>query len=296
MRRNEYSLPRSFLGFLLSCYSCVASPSGEKWLSAVPDETPLTQIHFPGTHNSAALHEPFPGTAKCQNLTIEEQLKVGVRFFDLRCRHQNDRFHLHHGPIPQNLSFGSLQETLARFLTRNPKECLLVSIQETAKPGKNSRSFAETLLDYQAKEPKLWSPQNQLSKLKKNRGKVILIRRFPGKETLGIDATDWKCQGIHASAHFLIQDRFKLNGPKNKWSAMEALWKQAPRYPKLLPLNFASGYQTNQLGIPNIPAISTPINLQLKDKLTKLPSPPPAVIILDFVDSELAKTIYKMNF
>ena len=270
--------------------------AAKNWLAGVEDQTPLQQLHLPGTHNSAALYEPLPGIAKCQDLTIEQQLQAGVRFLDIRCRHHDDQFSLYHGAISQKQSFATLQETLLEFLSKNASEFILVSIQETAKPHQNTRSFEKTFLRYQAEAPKLWSSATQLPRLADARGKALLVRRFPSQKALGIDATNWRGQGVHPSRHFLIQDKFKLNHPDKKWAALQALWKKAPQHPKLLSLNFASGYQPNKLGIPNITAISNAINPLLKARLSEAPPLPPGVLILDFIDSELAQAILRLNF
>lgn len=275
---------------LLSLQESTAQ-TGKDWLTKISGDTPLQKIHLPGTHNSAALLEPLPGVAKCQELSIEEQLSAGVRFLDLRCRHHDNQFSLYHGPVPQDQTFAEVQQTLIKFLAENPGECLLVSIQETAKPHQNSRSFQKTFTSYQTQAPKLWSTETTLPRLSEARGQAVLIRRFASKKALGIDATHWNSRGIHATPHFLIQDQFKLTIPKDKWTALQTLWKKTPQHPKLLPLNFASGYQPNQLGIPNITAISNEINPLLKKRLSQAPAPSPGVLILDFITPELSQAI-----
>ena len=59
------------------------------WMSAVNDSLKLSAISIPGTHDSGARYDPplLSGTAKCQDLTIREQLNAGTRFLDIRCRH-----------------------------------------------------------------------------------------------------------------------------------------------------------------------------------------------------------------
>ena len=280
----------------LICVPCAAESSGQDWLSRLPDKTLLHQIHLPGTHNSAALLEPLPGTAKCQSLTIEEQLNAGIRFLDIRCRHQNSGFSLHHGFVDQKQTFAQLQQTLADFLTQNPSEAIVVSIQETSKPDNNSRSFAETFLSYQAKKPKLWLYKTRLPSLKEVRGKAILLRRFRSEQSLGIDATNWHNKGGHPNNLLVLQDGFKVKKLENKWLLMKQLWLKASDHPNKLALNFASGYQSNKLGIPNITSVSNFINPRLEKHLAANPSLPPSIIILDFITPDLSKAIFSLNF
>src|SRR5688500_16988143 len=57
------------------------------WMGSLPDATNVAQLSIPGTHDSGARTEPVGGTAKCQNLSIADQLTAGVRYLDIRCRH-----------------------------------------------------------------------------------------------------------------------------------------------------------------------------------------------------------------
>ena len=269
-------------------------PKASQWLSAVPDQTPLTRLHLPGTHNSAALFEPLAGTARCQSLTIQEQLEAGVRFLDIRCRHQDDRFALYHGIVSQKQSFEELQETLSLFLTQNPTEFVLVSIQETAKPSKNTRSFEKTAVDYFSQQEALWHLDNKLPSLGQVRGKALLLRRFPAQHNVGIDATHWGHRGTHLGKQLLIQDQFQLSNKDQKWGLVAKLWQDSLKHPDHLSLNFTSGYLKNSLGLPNITAISNEVNPRLLTYLAKTPIPP-GILILDFIDPELSRAIFRLN-
>ncbi|MBN2842929.1 MAG: hypothetical protein JXM68_07555, partial [Sedimentisphaerales bacterium] len=66
-----------FTLLLLVCSSLYAA--GNNWMAAQKDISLLSQLSIPGTHDSGARFEPIGGTAKCQNLTIAEQLAIGVR-------------------------------------------------------------------------------------------------------------------------------------------------------------------------------------------------------------------------
>ena len=298
----NFHLPLFFLNLFFTTFLTAAEPSdrveleNHNWLSHLPNKAPLQSLHIPGTHNSAALLEPLQGTAQCQVLTIAQQLEAGVRFLDIRCRHQADRFALYHGPIDQKQTFAQCQQTIAKFLTSNPREFVIVSIQETAKPRDNTRSFQETVRFYQKEAAELWSPTTRLPKLGQVRGKAILLRRFASKQPHGISATNWRSRGVHASETLLIQDQFKSKDLTGKWNQIQRLWKKTPQHPHLLPLNFTSGYQSNRLGLPNITAVSNGINPRLQKRLTALPAPPPGVLVIDFITPKLSQTILQLNF
>ena len=97
--------------------------AGERpdWLSDVPDDRKINSLSLPGTHETCA---QYGGPAcACQDLTLMEQLQAGVRIFDIRCRHVNDVFMIHHGIIYQHLSFGTgVRDVMIEFLKEHPRE------------------------------------------------------------------------------------------------------------------------------------------------------------------------------
>lgn len=60
--------------------------TGANWMSGISDDTYLSDISIPGTHDSGSrIVDSYASTwAKCQNLTITEQLNIGVRYLDMR--------------------------------------------------------------------------------------------------------------------------------------------------------------------------------------------------------------------
>ena len=267
-------------------------------MSRISDEVRLSSLTIPGTHNSAALREPLAGTAKCQSLTLSEQLAAGVRFFDLRCCHQQDEFHIYHGPISQNLSFEAVLQTMRSFLRKHPRESLIVSIKQEHRPQGNSRSFSETLQAYIEQQPQAWYREAAIPRLGDVRGKMVLLSRFQAAGPMGIPATDWGHDGRHEGTTLFVQDRFEIPDAETKWKiirrALEDSLKESNR--DRLHLHFTSGYRSGPLGMPNITAISTPINQRLNNYLKKAPHRRHGCLVLDFITPDLAQAIYQLNF
>ena len=61
-------------------------PKMENWMSKIPDEKKIILINIPGSHDSTAYNMHCLGSvfAKTQHLDIQQQLKIGVRQFDIR--------------------------------------------------------------------------------------------------------------------------------------------------------------------------------------------------------------------
>src|SRR5688500_6812528 len=100
------------------------------WMGSLSGSSLLSQFSIPGTHNSAARFEPFAGTAKCQNLTNSEQLNIGIRFLDIRCRHLDNCFTIHHGSVYQNINFDHVLNSCIEFLNSNPAETIVMIVKE----------------------------------------------------------------------------------------------------------------------------------------------------------------------
>ena len=47
----------------------------ENWMARIGDDRLISDLSIPGTHDSAARYEKVDGTAKCQTLSLDDQLK-----------------------------------------------------------------------------------------------------------------------------------------------------------------------------------------------------------------------------
>ena len=291
---------RSFLLILICLFgsSNVDYAAGHNWMMKVPDKALVSSLNIPGTHNAGALHEPFPRTAKCQTLTLAEQLKSGVRFFDIRCCHQNDSFSIYHGPVSQKITFDTVLNTMTTFLKKNPSEFVILSIKEEHRSKSTTRSFADTVRFYVKKESLSWYTKQEIPRLADVRGKLVLLRRFTSVKPLGIPAIDWGHNGLHTGKSIFVQDRFALPDALTKWKIIEQAFEHSRKNSKLnrLHLHYTSGYTQGLLGIPNITAISKPINQRLMDYLKSKREFRHGCIVMDFMTPELSRAIYLQNF
>ncbi len=137
----------------LAALPTLAFAAGNNWMASKSNLLLVSQLSIPGTHDSGALYEPVSGTAKCQNLSIADQLNAGVRFLDIRCRHINDAFAIHHGSIYQNANFNDVLNAVIGFLNSNPSETVIMSVKEEHTPSGNTRSFEQTFDSYVAANP-----------------------------------------------------------------------------------------------------------------------------------------------
>ncbi len=167
------------------------NPIPTAWMKQLPDSIPLCHLSIPATHDSGALEggEAF----QTQDLTLEEQLELGVRGFDIRLKAcDNNLLGVYHSIVFQDMYWETeVLPTFITFLEEYPSETLIVFVK---KEGGSNTAFANLLTQ------SLASPQNapyfvtNVSNditLSTCRGKIILIHRdnlltdFPGAQCHG---------------------------------------------------------------------------------------------------------------
>jgi 1-phosphatidylinositol phosphodiesterase len=280
--------------FLLSQFSEAA---GHDWLDKLDGGQPISTITLPGTHDSGARKEPFPGTARTQSATIAQQLDFGIRLLDIRCRHLNDSFAIYHGIANQDLTFAEVIRQVSGFLEENSSEFVVMSIAETNKAKNNTRSFTQTLDSYLKKDPGRWHLKPEIPSLDSARGKIVLLRRFQRDKIQGIDATNWPNNTTFSKNGLVVQDRYQVEKIDTKWKHITAQFASAVqnRKPNLIHLNFTSGYVSGRFGIPDILKVSDEINARLKKYFERAPRKFHGWIMMDFATAGLSELIYRRN-
>ena len=260
----------------------------------------LSRLSIPGTHNSGALHEPFCGTSKCQDLTISVQLAIGVRYLDIRCRHIDNAFAIYHGPISQHLTFAGVVTTCIDFLADNPTECVVMSVNEESVPSRNTRTFDETFASYVAEHPERWELGTITPTLDEAKGKIVLLRRFPADSyARGIDASRWPVNAtftIDSRAKLSVQDQYIVPDNLAKLATIRSLYDEATSAnDEILYLNYTSGYRRGLLGFPNIRLVSDFINPAVSQVFNESAHGRFGVTVMDFADKATCALIIATN-
>ncbi|MEJ5104814.1 phosphatidylinositol-specific phospholipase C [Chryseobacterium sp. MYb328] len=274
------------------------------WMAGLQDNISISKISIPGTHDSGArIDAPVvTGTAKTQNLSIAEQLNAGVRFLDIRCRHIDNSFTIHHGAIYQNLNFDDVLNACYAFLASHPSETIIMSVKEEHDASNTTRSFESTFDSYIQKNPSKWDLGTTIPTLGEVRGKIKLLRRFSSGASKGINATSWADNTTfeinNPGAQLKIQDYYKVSNNDDKWNGISNLFNEAKSSSSSnrLFINFTSGYKPGIFGIPSIPTVSNAINPKLKTFFQSNTKGSYGIMPVDFVNTELAELIVKTNF
>ncbi|CUS21068.1 LAQU0S02e05160g1_1 [Lachancea quebecensis] len=199
----------------------------QNWIGEKDDDTEISRLSLPGTHNSAACHIALP-SVKCQDHSVSTQLQNGIRFFDFRLgklflkdgedgKYNGKELQVIHGKfpvrIPIPLKFSSVLDELYSFLDQNPNETCVVSIKQEGENFDDKSEFPRFVWDrYINQNLDKWYLNGDIPKLRDARGKVILFRRFGLTDEFqdrpfGIDAAWWPYNTINDDRGvFQVQD------------------------------------------------------------------------------------------
>lgn len=211
------------------------------WMRDIPDDTPVTALSIPGTHNSGCVDGPL-GFAETQDLDLSDQLDAGIRFLDIRLALCEDNLFVHHDVVYMDKSYTDVLAICSSFLEEHPSETILMSIKDESRAdsglgrfapsellGKLSRgdtasrdrnvSFADTFkarirehleesslfYNFRADSETSMTPTpgfTSKTTLGDVQGKIILLRRFEGGHDAGLDLTYWPENQTFRSATF----------------------------------------------------------------------------------------------
>ena len=83
---------------------------------------------LPGTHDTCS--KKTWEFAENQTWDLNEQYEAGIRYVDIRCRHINNAFAIHHGMIFCNIFFGDVLKITQEFLSEYDSETIIMRVKE----------------------------------------------------------------------------------------------------------------------------------------------------------------------
>ena len=87
------------------------------WMKNIPDNKKLSEITIPGTHDSCSLYGIC--CARTQTWTLSEQMKAGIRFFDIRLRLYNNTLRAFHAFVDQKDTFDNIIICIKFFISKS---------------------------------------------------------------------------------------------------------------------------------------------------------------------------------
>lgn len=293
----------------------------KKWMSALPDDTPVAALSLPGTHNSSSAHIPLGLICRCQKLTVPQQLEIGVRFIDIRLEMCKNGFKSVHSVIDckrsafgGKLYFREIFASVCSFLDENPSETVLLLLSKD--DGKASgekffdRFFKEFIMPFQAR----WYCQNRLPLLSECRGKIVLLSRVSADTSVYSDSNSGlniasmhksdddnsgaaakfeipSLRGDYIAAKIVLQDIYMLSARK-KWSnALLPCLSSVGKFDGTLHLSYASTAGGCLMPCFNAKYINRQL-LSYRFDISKYYG----FIPIDFINRSLSEKIISLNF
>ena len=116
------------------------------WMKDIPDNTKFSQLTIPGTHDSCSLFGIC--CARTQAWTLVEQMRAGIRYFDIRLRRIDNTLRAYHGFVDQKETFDRILSYAMNFLENNPSESIILEIISEYDPKNCTKSFAQLYDEY----------------------------------------------------------------------------------------------------------------------------------------------------
>lgn len=252
----------------------------ENWMNFLPNSILITELSIPGSHNSCS-YNTSQSFSKCQTKTLEEQLKCGVRYLDLRFVYRNGTLVMYHGYDNLHITFDQCLETVKIFLNEHPSEVILLRLQREKKKGKvTDDMYYQAIIDAFEKTglPLIDTSDSTGLRLGDLRGKALVAEYNNMKQN---ERTYPHISGYSYWGYLTSTDQVKA-----KWK--DILKKEAPEIDrrKINRINLYSSGGRKILGI-TIPNPKSFTELLIKTKLNTIidfisKNPHNYVIITDF--------------
>lgn len=242
---------------------------GNNWITNLNDKIYVQQLSIPGTHDSGTKDVSFD-LGRTQNLSIEDQFKMGIRAFDLRPAYRvwpYSEFYIYHGITRTSYKFEDVLSYFKKQLDANPGEFVLIQMRHESEllpvaingvdTEKNTNKWDEIYNVLKKFDDFIvqWKPDLTIGECRgkmiiftrndyKNRSKAALVTGFGDNNRS--EAT-LSCNG--RSSVYYVQDYYKTgsDGGKQKLQYLYGLYDTTWKFNQATnnfpwALNHTSGY------------------------------------------------------
>lgn len=291
------------------------------WMENVPDETKLSSMSIPGTHDSCTQNVDMRYIFQCQDASIATQLKYGYRYLDMRLvlekrsgqetlvlKHNIARCKVSDSPFARTLTLADVLKDVYAFLDEHPRETVIMCMKaENSKDDVAAVQKALYEMIDQASER--WYLKNEIPTMGAVRGRIVLATRFDDKLQVGSDRCGlyfgWADQGdrtvltdptaesvINGRETLCVQDRYNYD-VDDKITAIRTCLDSSRAADDTFFLNFTSTSGSGAVGHPK--EYAKDINLDLYAYEWEA-GKAYGVVIVDFGPKKIAEKIYGTNF
>lgn len=291
------------------------------WMENIPDETKLSSMSIPGTHDSCTQNVDMRYIFQCQDASIATQLKYGYRYLDMRLvlekrsgqetlvlKHNIARCKVSDSPFSRTLTLADVLKDVYAFLDEHQSETVIMCMKaENSKDDVAAVQKALYEMINQASER--WYLKNEIPTMGAVRGRIVLATRFDDKLQVGSDRCGlyfgWTDQGdrtvltdpiaesaINSRETLCVQDRYNYD-VGDKITAIRTCLDSSRAADDTFFLNFTSTSGSGAVGHPK--EYAKDINLDLYAYEWEA-GKAYGVVIVDFGPKKIAEKIYGTNF
>lgn len=291
------------------------------WMENIPDETKLSSMSIPGTHDSCTQNVDMRYIFQCQDASIATQLKYGYRYLDMRLvlekrsgqetlvlKHNIARCKVSDSPFSRTLTLADVLKDVYAFLGEYPSETVILCMK--AENSKDDVAAVQrALYEMIDQAPERWYLKNVIPTMGEVRGKIVLATRFDDKLQVGSDRCGlyfgWADQGdrtilddptadsvINGRETLCVQDRYNYD-VDDKITAIHTCLDSSRAADDTFFLNFTSTSGSGAVGHPK--EYAKDINLDLYAYEWEA-GKAYGVVIVDFGPKKIAEKIYGTNF
>jgi 1-phosphatidylinositol phosphodiesterase len=221
------------------------------WMSELDDDLNITRMAIPGTHDSGAYALVNTPLTRAQDISIKEQMDIGVRALDVRCAREvlGTDYEVFHGPIPQRVRLEDVFGDIDDFLNNNPGEFIILMLKQEWFKGENLSKGINDLVNDKL-GTKVWPRSNYWPSLGEVRRCVLVLSRLKTVDGRHFDTSEWQDNpkrqeltvGTSKKCRLVIQDLYQSPGAQAKYKSVTKSLNEGyyQRYNKQLFLNFTS--------------------------------------------------------
>ena len=266
-----------FAGFAATP-AAAADVRAVNWMENIPDETKLSSMSIPGTHDSCTQYVDMRYIFQCQDAGVATQLIYGYRYLDMRLvlekrsgqetlvlKHNIARCKVYNSPFARTLTLADVLKDVYAFLDEHPSETVILCMKaENSKDDVAAVQKALYEMIDQASER--WYLKNEIPTLGAVRGRIVLATRFDDKLQVGSDRRGlyfgWEDQGdrtvltdptadsvINGRETLCVQDRYNYD-VGDKITAIRTCLDSSRAADDTFFLNFTSHERQRRGGAP----------------------------------------------
>lgn len=290
-----------------------AKADNSSWMASLDPNALITQISIPGTHDSAANADRCDGAPFCRAQTygFTNQLKMGVRFFDIRLAYEDGDLRFHHSIYYLNLNFKAVINVVKAHLADNQSEFVIFLIKQEHSDVSADTFWArvsEQIGDY---PEELFYLKKSVPNVAEAAGKIIIMARNKSTYPQGYHV-EWTDNTVHYEGYdsdlrYVVEDHYSLAtvGTDTKFAEVAQNFYLAGvcrtcGNPKTLFITFLSGEGDSVgKGPSHYAEYENPLAVV---QLNNRPGTNPGIVVMDFAgDStyqgdELIEAVIKQNF